>query len=33
VLLWNVWEKLKDATAVIAEPGPLTREQLTGRIK
>ena len=32
VLLWNVWEKLKDATAVLADPGPLTPEQLKGRI-
>jgi 3-phenylpropionate/trans-cinnamate dioxygenase ferredoxin reductase subunit len=33
VLLWNVWEKLKDATAVLQEPGPLKPEQLKGRIK
>ncbi len=33
VLLWNVWEKLKDATALLAEPGPLTPEQLKGHIK
>lgn len=33
VLLWNVWEKLKDATALLAEPGPFTPEQLKGRIK
>ncbi len=33
VLLWNVWEKLKDATALLAEPGPFTHEQLKGRIK
>jgi NADPH-dependent 2,4-dienoyl-CoA reductase/sulfur reductase-like enzyme len=32
VLLWNVWEKLKDAAAVIAEPGPFTAEDLKGRI-
>ena len=33
VLLWNVWEKLKDATALLAEPGPFSTEQLKGRIK
>ena len=33
VLLWNVWEKLKDATALLADPGPFTPEQLKGRIK
>lgn len=33
VLLWNVWEKVNDAKAVIAEPGPVTSEQLKGRIK
>ncbi len=33
VLLWNVWEKLKDAAAVMAEPGPFKPEQLKGRIK
>ena len=32
VLLWNVWEKLKDATAVLADPGPFKPEQLKGRI-
>ncbi len=33
VLLWDVWEKLKDATAVIADPTPVTEpEQLKGRI-
>ncbi|HTP03007.1 MAG TPA: FAD-dependent oxidoreductase [Anaerolineales bacterium] len=33
VLLWNVWQKLPDATAVLAEPGPFKPEQLKGRIK
>ncbi len=33
VLLWNVWEKLKDATALLKEPGPFKPEQLKGRIK
>jgi 3-phenylpropionate/trans-cinnamate dioxygenase ferredoxin reductase component len=33
VLLWNVWEKLKDATVVLEEPGPITPEQLKGRIQ
>lgn len=33
VLLWNIWEKLNDATAVMGEAGPFTPEQLTGRIK
>ena len=33
ILLWNVWEKLKDATAVLADPGPFQPEQLKGRIK
>ncbi len=33
VLLWNVWEKLKDATALLAEKGPFKPEQLKGRIK
>jgi 3-phenylpropionate/trans-cinnamate dioxygenase ferredoxin reductase component len=33
VLLWNVWEKLKEATAVLAEPGPIKPEQLKGRIQ
>jgi len=32
VLLWNVWEKLKEATALMAEPGPFTAESLKGRI-
>jgi 3-phenylpropionate/trans-cinnamate dioxygenase ferredoxin reductase subunit len=33
VLLWNVWEKLKDATAVLADAGPFKPEQLKGRIR
>ena len=33
VLLWNVWEKVKDATALLADPGPFKAEQLKGRIK
>lgn len=32
VLLWDVWEKLKDATAVLADPTPVKPEQLKGRI-
>ncbi len=33
VLLWNVWEKIKDATELIAEKGPFTEKDLQGRIK
>ena len=33
VLLWNVWQKLKDARQVIAEPGPFNTDDLKGRIK
>jgi 3-phenylpropionate/trans-cinnamate dioxygenase ferredoxin reductase component len=32
VLLWDVWEKLKEAAAVIAEPGPFKGKDLRGRI-
>jgi 3-phenylpropionate/trans-cinnamate dioxygenase ferredoxin reductase subunit len=32
VLLWNVWEKLKEATALMAEPGPFNAGDLRGRI-
>jgi 3-phenylpropionate/trans-cinnamate dioxygenase ferredoxin reductase subunit len=32
VLLWNVWEKLKEATALMAEPGPFKAGDLKGRI-
>ncbi|MCL4530003.1 MAG: FAD-dependent oxidoreductase [Chloroflexi bacterium] len=32
VLLWNVWEKTKDAAALMLEPGPFKAEDLKGRI-
>ncbi len=32
VLLWNVWNRTGDARALIAEPGPFTRETVIGRI-
>jgi 3-phenylpropionate/trans-cinnamate dioxygenase ferredoxin reductase subunit len=32
VLLWNVWEKLQEATALMAEPGPFKVEDLKGKI-
>ncbi len=32
VLLWNVWDKVPEATALIAEPGPFTAQDLIGRI-
>ena len=32
VLLWNVWNQVDAARALIAEPGPFRPEQLTGRI-
>jgi NADPH-dependent 2,4-dienoyl-CoA reductase/sulfur reductase-like enzyme len=32
VLLWNVWEKLKEATALIEESGPFKARDLEGRI-
>jgi 3-phenylpropionate/trans-cinnamate dioxygenase ferredoxin reductase component len=32
ILLWNVWEKLKEATALMAEAGPFKAEDLKGRI-
>lgn len=32
VLLWNVWEKLKEATALMAAPGPFKAEDLKGKI-
>ncbi len=32
VLLWNVWEQVPAARALIAEPGPFTRENLKGRL-
>lgn len=33
VLLWNVWKKLGDARALIADQGPFKAEELTGKIK
>jgi len=33
VLLWNVWKKLGDARALIAEQGPFKAEELKGKIK
>jgi len=33
VLLWNVWKKVKDATALLAEAGPFKAEDLIGRIQ
>jgi hypothetical protein len=32
VLLWNVWEKLKEATALMSEAGPFKPQDLKGRI-
>ena len=32
VLLWNVWEKLKEATALMADTGPFKSEDLKGSI-
>ena len=32
VLLWNVWEQVPAARALIAEDGPFTRENLKGRL-
>lgn len=32
VLLWNVWGKVDEARALIAEPGPFEPEDLAGRI-
>ena len=32
VLLWNVWEQLKAARELIAEPGPFTPKDLEGRL-
>ncbi len=32
VLLWNVWDKLKEATALLEETGPFTHDDLKGRI-
>lgn len=33
VLLWNVWKKIADATALMNEAGPFKTEDLIGRIK
>jgi NADPH-dependent 2,4-dienoyl-CoA reductase/sulfur reductase-like enzyme len=33
VLLWNVWKKIKDAAALMAEAGPFKAKDLNGRIK
>ncbi|MDR3576328.1 MAG: FAD-dependent oxidoreductase [Anaerolineaceae bacterium] len=33
IVLWNIWQKLKDARQVIAEPSPFKSEDLKGRIK
>lgn len=32
VLLWNVWEKVKNATALMAEPGRFKPAELKGRL-
>jgi NADPH-dependent 2,4-dienoyl-CoA reductase/sulfur reductase-like enzyme len=32
VLLWNTWDQVDNARALIAEPGPFTAEQLKGRL-
>jgi 3-phenylpropionate/trans-cinnamate dioxygenase ferredoxin reductase component len=32
VLLWNVWGQVDAARELIAEPGPFTKESLTGRL-
>jgi NADPH-dependent 2,4-dienoyl-CoA reductase/sulfur reductase-like enzyme len=32
VLLWNVWDKIDAARALIAEPGPFKASDLTGRL-
>jgi 3-phenylpropionate/trans-cinnamate dioxygenase ferredoxin reductase subunit len=33
VLLWNVWNQVDAARALIAEPGPFTAQNLKGRLK
>ncbi len=33
VLLWNVWSKVKDAAALVAEAGPFIAKDLIGRIQ
>jgi 3-phenylpropionate/trans-cinnamate dioxygenase ferredoxin reductase subunit len=32
VLLWNVWKKIKEATALMSEPGPFKAAELKGRL-
>ena len=32
ILLWNVWEKVEEARALMKEPGPFKAEDLKGRI-
>jgi 3-phenylpropionate/trans-cinnamate dioxygenase ferredoxin reductase component len=32
VLLWNVWDQVDEARALIAEPGPFTAADLQGRL-
>jgi len=32
VLLWNVWEQVEHARALIAAPGPFTPQDLRGRL-
>ena len=32
VLLWNVWEKVEEARALMQEKGPFSAEDLRGRI-
>jgi 3-phenylpropionate/trans-cinnamate dioxygenase ferredoxin reductase component len=32
VLLWNVWERVEAARALIAEPGPIRADELHGRL-
>ena len=32
VLLWNVWNQVPAARALIAEPGPFTADNLKGRL-
>ena len=33
VLLWNIWEKVEEARALMKEPGPFKEEDLKGKIK
>ena len=33
VLLWNIWEKVDDARALIKETGPFTEQDLKGKIR